>query len=139
MSIAMFLSGVAEYDLRDLEPMEQQESIERFLIEDRKGAFCVDVPPLARVAVLRLGQTRYQIVFTHHHLLLDGWSYVLLLKEVTAHYTACCSGQKLRLPPARLYRDYIHWLQQQDAQACEAFWRDALAGLTEATPLPCVG
>lgn len=129
---------VAEYDLRDLELMEQQESIERFLTEDRKRGFSLDVPPLARVAVLRLGQTRYQIVFTHHHLLLDGWSYVLLLKEVTAHYMACCSGQTLRLPPARLYRDYIHWLQQQDAQACEAFWRDALAGLTEATPLTCV-
>ncbi|HOG48088.1 MAG TPA: amino acid adenylation domain-containing protein, partial [Anaerolineae bacterium] len=75
------------------------------------------------------------LVWTHHHLLLDGWSLPLLLKEVFACYEAAREGREAALPQPRPYRDYVAWLQQQDLAAAEGYWRAALAGFTAPTPL----
>src|SRR5207244_9355688 len=72
---------------------------------------------------------------THHHLLLDGWSLPLLLKEVFQFYDAFCAGQELHLEICRPYGDFIAWLQQQDLSQAEAFWRQTLEGFTMPTSL----
>ena len=92
--------------------------------------------PLMRLLVARVDDDRHWCVWTHHHVILDGWSCSLVLKEVAAMYGADATGEGLYLPPARPYRDYIAWLQQQDNESAEAFWRDALAEVSEPTPLP---
>jgi hypothetical protein len=74
-------------------------------------------------------------VWTHHHLLLDGWSLPLVLGEVFQCYAAFAYDRPLSLPPLRPYRDYIAWLQRQDPAQAEAFWRRTLHGLTAPTPL----
>src|SRR5262249_5735370 len=69
------------------------------------------------------------LVWTHHHLEIDGWSWPLLLRE----WDAILRGEKL--PAARQYREYAAWLAQRPVDA--AFWRGHLAGFRAATPLPC--
>ena len=88
-----------------------------------------------RCALLRLGPQRHRFVWSHHHLLMDGWCNALLIKEVLACYRAQRQGQTLTLQPPRPYRDYILWLQQQDQQAAQAYWQKTLAGFTAPTPL----
>jgi hypothetical protein len=78
-----------------------------------------------RLTLIRLTDREYQFVWTHHHLLLDGWSMFLLLKEVFGQNSI----------PARPYRDYIERLQREDLAPAETFWRDELRGFTRPTPV----
>jgi amino acid adenylation domain-containing protein len=82
-----------------------------------------------------LAEDRYRIIWSHHHVLLDGWSTSLVLKEVFIYYEAICREEDIRLERGRPYRDYIAWLQQQDHAEAEAFWRQALKGFASPTPL----
>ncbi|HZA25088.1 MAG TPA: AMP-binding protein, partial [Dehalococcoidia bacterium] len=88
-----------------------------------------------RGALLRVAEDAYQFVWSLHHLLLDGWSLPLVLKEVLACYEGYCGGREVHLERPRPYRDYIAWLQRQDLARAEGFWREALRGLTAPTPL----
>ena len=96
-----------EYDWRGQTAEEQQERQEDFLRADRKKGFELGTPPLMRVILIRLEDERYWLVWSHHHLLLDGWSMPLLFKEVLAFYEAFSKGQELALPSPQPYRDYI--------------------------------
>jgi non-ribosomal peptide synthase protein (TIGR01720 family) len=87
-------------------------------------------PPLMRVALLRTQDDRHHVVWTAHHLLLDGWSSSLLLGEVLRAY----EGSPLPVPLGR-FRDHIAWLQARDPAAGEAHWRAQLARLESPTPL----
>ncbi|SFW33711.1 amino acid adenylation domain-containing protein [Nitrosovibrio sp. Nv17] len=86
--------------------------------------------PLMRVALIRLDDTRHRLVWTLHHILLDGWSMSRLVNELFA----CYDGRRLP-PPGPPYSNYIDWLAQQDAQADERFWKDSLSRLDGPTLL----
>jgi non-ribosomal peptide synthetase component F len=122
-------------DWRSLTGSERQERLHLFLEEDRARGFDLARAPLMRMTLIRLGETSYQFTWTHHHLLLDGWSVALVIKEVFAFYEAALNGEELRMEPTRPYRDYIQWLQQQDTDAAESYWRETLSGFTRPTPL----
>ncbi len=91
-----------------------------------------------RFAVLRTGKERQQFVWSFHHILLDGWSVPLVLGEVFSFYRAEVEGTEVQVEPSRPYGDYIRWLGEQQPEAAEQYWRRALAGFEEATPLPGV-
>lgn len=82
-----------------------------------------------RLTLVRLGKYRWQMVWTLHHILLDGWSSAALLAEVL---TETQGGHPTRPAP---YRDYFQWLANRDAAASERFWRDQLKDLSEPTRL----
>ncbi len=107
-----------------------QDRFEAFLIEDRRRGFELTKAPLMRVTLIRTGEEEHRLVWSFHHLLLDGWSLPLVLKDVMVLYAVDAP-----LPAVRPYRDYILWLQKQDLGAAEAFWRATLAGFTAPTPI----
>ena len=92
--------------------------------------------PLLRLALFRLADETHELVWSLHHLLLDGWSLALVLQDLLALYEAARGGSPVLLPPSRPFGDYVEWLQSQDLSQAEAYWRAALAGITAATPLP---
>jgi hypothetical protein len=124
-----------QHDWRGLSSVEQQEQLEAFIQAERKQGFELSEAPLMRLALIQMDDDVYEFIWSHHHLLLDGWSLSLVLKEVFAFYEAFCQGQDLHLKRSRPYRDYIAWLQEQDLTVAEAFWRQALSGLSAPTPL----
>ncbi len=73
------------------------------------------------------------MVWSFHHLLLDGWSLFQVLTDVFAHHAG---GDPGTLPDRPPHRDYVSWLRRRDPGAAERHWRLRLSGLTEATPLP---
>jgi amino acid adenylation domain-containing protein len=115
--------------------VEQKRRFETFLGEDRAQGFELSQAPLMRLTVLQLAEDAYQFTWSLHHLLLDGWSLLLLLQEVFQMYDAFCAGRELHLEASRPYGDYIAWLQQQDLSQAEAFWRQTLTGFTAPTAL----
>jgi len=115
-----------QYDWRAMEESERERRLEEFLRSDRALAFDLSKPPLMRLALIRLGDDRFQFVWSYHHLLMDGWSEALVYKELLEFYDAFSRGVEPPCEPARLYADYIAWLKRQDLSQAETFWREAL-------------
>ena len=109
-----------------------RDRLEAFLAEDRARGFDLGAASLMRLTVASVGAGCWQVIWTHSHLLLDGWSLPLVLQEVLAAYAGGGGG----LPVAPKYRDFVRWLRQGKAAGAAAFWREELAGFEEPTPLP---
>ncbi|GAA2221836.1 non-ribosomal peptide synthase/polyketide synthase [Streptomyces nogalater] len=103
---------------------ERDEEPAAFLARDRARGFSVLRPPLLRFTALGT-----RLVVTHHHLLLDGWSLPLLVRELFALYGGA------ELPEPVPYRAYPAWLAGRDRAASTAVWREELAGLPGPTLL----
>uniref|UniRef100_A0A2P1CYX5 AptB n=1 Tax=Fischerella sp. CENA298 TaxID=1622126 RepID=A0A2P1CYX5_9CYAN len=124
-----------QLDWRHLTPDEQQKHLEEFLSSDRQKKFDLAQAPLMRFTIIQLEEQRYQFIWSHHHILFDGWSMQIVLKEVLALYEANQRGEYLRLQGVRPYREYIEWLQQQDIEQAKHFWSKTLQGFEVPTSL----
>ena len=115
-------------------------SLEALLTEDRKQDFDFQHPPLMRVAVRSSENNQHDMIWSFHHILLDGWSVTLVMGELLQIYQQLAvEDVALSLPPAPPYLEYIQWLSKQDEQAAKDFWRQNLAGFNAPTPLPGTG
>ncbi|MCW2144626.1 condensation domain-containing protein, partial [Actinoplanes cyaneus] len=120
-----------EVDLSHLDDEAARAAADELGVEERKRRFDMATPPLVRVVLLKLGPARHRMMITLHHILLDGWSIAVLMRELWAIYKA--SGAATGLPAVVPYRDYLAWLAGQDAEAARDAWRQALLGATEPT------
>ncbi|MFN6462897.1 MAG: amino acid adenylation domain-containing protein [Nostoc sp. DedVER02] len=124
-----------QMDWRHLTPDEQQNHLEEFLSSDRQKKFNLAQAPLMRFTIIQLTEQKYQFIWSHHHILFDGWSMQIVLKEVLAFYEANQRGEYLRLQGVRPYREYIEWLQQQNIEQAKDFWQKTLQGFETPTSL----
>ncbi|MFI5843335.1 amino acid adenylation domain-containing protein [Catenuloplanes sp. NPDC051500] len=103
------------------------------LEEERAAGFDLAAPPLLRCLLVRHAADRHTLVLTHHHIVTDGWSVAVFLRDLLAGYAP--HGEPPRLTPVTPYRRYLHWLEGRDRQAATDAWRTALAGLDAPTLL----
>ncbi|GAA4449301.1 non-ribosomal peptide synthetase [Phytohabitans houttuyneae] len=96
---------------------------------DVDAPFDLGTGPLVRAALIRRGDERHELVLRFHHIVADGWSVSVLLRELLALYGGA------DLPPPTRYRDYLAWLGGRDRAAATEAWRTALDGLDEPTRL----
>lgn len=131
-------------DWRELDDATQQERMVELLTADREEGIDPTRGPLMRLTLVRLAEERHRLVWTEHHLLLDGWSVPIVLDELSRIYASLCAdaGRAVAgaaagaaLPPAPPYRRYIDWLSKQDRGEAEAYWRRLLAGVHGPTRL----
>jgi amino acid adenylation domain-containing protein/non-ribosomal peptide synthase protein (TIGR01720 family) len=133
-----------EEDWRHHDPAAQERLLAERLAADRQRGLRLDRAPLLRWLLLRLDDERHALVWTHHHLLLDGWSLANCVREALELYSAGSAGEAtargtaLELPEAPPFGDFVRSLAARDAAPLERFWRRRLAGLTAPTPLPGV-
>ncbi|WP_158881412.1 non-ribosomal peptide synthetase [Amycolatopsis anabasis] len=100
---------------------------------DRAEPFDLARPPLLRFTLVRTGSRQHALVLSAHHLLWDGWSAPILVRELLRLYAAAADPGAL--PRVRPFRDYLAWLAGQDRAAAEHAWAQALADLDEPTLL----
>ncbi|MCM3804719.1 non-ribosomal peptide synthase/polyketide synthase [Streptomyces sp. DR7-3] len=127
---------VTHLDWRGLSEERREAELERFRAEDLALGIDLAAPPLMRLALARLTDARVALIWTSHHLVLDGWSLAQVFTEVCERYTAAARGSAPALPVRRPFRDYLTWLEGQDGRETESHWRELLAGFTAPTPLP---
>ena len=120
-------------DLSGLDGAAQHERLAGIAAADRLERFDVAAPPLIRFALIKLAAGRHRLLLSNHHLLMDGWSAPILVREWLAAYGH--GGNVTLLPVVTPYRDYLAWLARQDRAAGLTAWRDALDGLDEGTHL----
>ncbi|MFG1645624.1 non-ribosomal peptide synthase/polyketide synthase [Amycolatopsis sp. NPDC049252] len=124
---------VTELDWRDL---GTGEALRDLLARDRAEPFDLAAAPLLRVTLARLPGDAVQLLWTFHHVLLDGWSVFQVLSDVCAAYAALRDGAVPALPNRRPFADYVTWLGAQGQAGAEEYWRRELGDVTEPTPLP---
>jgi len=122
-------------DWQGLSEQEQQEQLKVFLESDQQHSLQLSQPPLMRLHLIKLDKNTHQFVFSSHHLLLDAWSLPLVFNDLLNFYEAISQRETIRYQSPLSYRHYIAWLQQQDQELAEKFWKQKLQGFTAATPL----
>ncbi|WP_410586704.1 amino acid adenylation domain-containing protein [Amycolatopsis sp. lyj-23] len=125
-----------ELDWRDRTAAAQRDALTELLRADRAERFRTESAPLMRLTLVRTGEDTRELIWTHHHLLLDGWSLARVFQEVLAFQRAALTGVEFTPAPARPYRDYLGWLADRDPAQAEAFWRKEFGDFTAPTPLP---
>ncbi|WP_367127293.1 amino acid adenylation domain-containing protein [Saccharothrix sp. HUAS TT1] len=114
-------------DWSHLDEGARAERLRELLADDRARGMDLAAPPLMRIAVARLSPTSVQVLWTFHHVLLDGWSVFHVLSDVLDP-----AGPAQRPP----FRDYVAWLAEQDEAAAREHWGRALGDFDSPTPLP---
>jgi len=126
-------------DWRYLSKKEREEKLEVFIQEDRKKGFDLKKPPLFRLTLIQYAPRNYYLIWSQHHILLDGWCLPIILDDVFKAYQALRQNREIHLTLPRPYRDYIAWLQDQDLNKAEAFWKNYLSALEGPTQLSFKG
>ena len=127
---------VTRLDWTALAAAERSDELRRLLDGDRVAGMDIGVAPLLRLTLARLSATEVRVVWTFHHLLLDGWSVFQVLSDVFAAHAALTRGEPDAAPavPRRPFAEYLRWLAGRDHREAETFWRWTLAGLAAPTP-----
>ncbi|MBX4135285.1 amino acid adenylation domain-containing protein [Pseudomonas sp. S5F11] len=109
---------------------ECEQALQDLQQAQRRQGFNLSHAPLMRLLLVRTDEQRHELIYTHHHILMDGWSNSRLFGEVLQRYAGIAVPET-----AGRYRDYIGWLQQRDSAATEAFWREQVGALQAPTRL----
>ncbi|GGO52699.1 hypothetical protein GCM10012287_37580 [Streptomyces daqingensis] len=122
-----------QVDLTGVAAARREQVFRRLLHADLRGRFTLDRPPLLRYSLFDCGPGDHRLVLTNHHLLLDGWSMPLLVREFFALYDA--RGGTAKLPAVTPYREHLAALAELDAEASRTAWRETLGGISGPTRL----
>nr|WP_280471379.1 non-ribosomal peptide synthase/polyketide synthase [Nocardia cyriacigeorgica] len=122
-----------EVDLRELPEAERLGELQRRIAADQATHFDMAVPPLMRFTLFRTGETQWHLAITTHHILLDGWSMPLLMRDLLVLYAV--RGDQTALPRVASYRNFLGWLAGRDREESLRAWARALDGLGEPTQL----
>ncbi|WLQ16684.1 amino acid adenylation domain-containing protein [Hahella aquimaris] len=131
---------IERQDLRHIDSLRSDAYCRHFRDNERRLGFDLSQGPLWRISLLRLEDDLWEVVWSHHHILLDGWSYGLLLSELLATYRSLRQGEdaetQLNLTPTPPFSRYTRWLAAQDQAASAEYWRTYMDGFSEPTEPP---
>ncbi|MFD4990308.1 amino acid adenylation domain-containing protein, partial [Streptomyces sp. NPDC058374] len=133
---------VRTLDWSELTAQAREAALRDLLADDLARGLDLESAPLMRLTLIRCAEESVRVVWTFHHLLLDGWSTAALLSDVLTGYAALTGAESGPVPqadagPGRApFREYLEWLSGQDTAPGLAYWKSRLAGFEEPTPLP---
>ncbi|KMJ45340.1 hypothetical protein AB204_09455 [Xenorhabdus khoisanae] len=130
---------LVQHDLREIP--DAGTMLERLSTEEIYTPFDLSKGPLIRACLIRLADDEYQFLLTQHHIVSDGWSVSVLMRELSTLYAAFLAGQPNPLPPLTVqYPDYAAWQREwfsvERLQSQSDYWRTALAGVPVLLDLP---
>ncbi|WKT34215.1 non-ribosomal peptide synthetase [Bacillus amyloliquefaciens] len=129
-------SRVQFHDISHLDEKAQDKYADRFRKEDKDKGFDLQSDPLMRVSILKKAPERYVCIWSHHHIVMDGWCFGIVMKEFLMIYQSLGDGRLPSLEPVQPYGKYIKWLMKQDRKEAEIFWKTRLADLEQTASLP---
>jgi amino acid adenylation domain-containing protein len=124
---------VRYFDLSARDAAEKEKHLEAITVNDRQEGFDLGEIPF-RVTLCKTGEGLYELIISNHHILYDGWSSGIILKEFFDAFNALCKGPPLPAPPVKApFKAFVRRLLQQDEAAAEQkkFWERYLAGFGE--------
>ncbi|WP_221933408.1 non-ribosomal peptide synthetase [Flavobacterium sp. ZT3R18] len=119
-----------------LEESALEDYVERIKLEDRALGFDLESASQMRLLLLDLGNNDYEFIWSHHHILTDGWCMSILIKDFYQILNSLYQNRPLDLPKPVLYSSYIKWLDSTDNNASMVYWRDYLQGYSNIAEIP---
>ena len=128
-------------DLRELPEPEREREVQRLATNEALRPFDLAEGPLVRTTVLRLGENEHVGLLTMHHIVSDGWSTGILIREMAVLYDAFCSDRPASLPELPIqYADFAHWqrhwLEGEVLETQLTYWKQQLLGAPPLLELP---
>lgn len=117
-------------DLRDRACQTRAMEADRLRRAELDGGFDLDHPPLMRVQLVRMADDQWQMIWTVHHLVTDGWSAARILGELFTFYRSLQDADAPRLPASAEFSSYVRWLDQRSTDDAREFWQSRLAHAT---------
>lgn len=136
----VYENAVLDWDYEDWSSCEADDidkQLENFLCEERNKNFDLTMPCLMRFHVIYLGKNKYELIWSSHHIIFDGWCVPLIFKNLQENYTRLAyenNGASLCFSSAP-YKNYLVWLKDQDKTKAEKFWQSMLCGIKAPTAL----
>jgi non-ribosomal peptide synthase protein (TIGR01720 family) len=124
-----------EDDWRDLDDRARELELQLEFDRDARTGLDLTSPPLMRVTLVRLAEAEWRLIWTTHHLCIDGWSWPRVFKEIADIYAALEEQRPPELEPAAGFGSYVGWLKRRHESLSETYWKGVLAGLKAPTPL----
>ena len=128
-----------ELDWSHLSKAEQEERLSLLLKEQSEEGFDLSRAPLMNLTLIRLSRECHYFHWDYHHMILDGWSVTIVLKEIFTIYHSLRENHEVQLADPQPYQTYIGWLGRQDLTTAETFWKEKLEGFTPSTLLSTEG
>ncbi|MGB8194441.1 MAG: amino acid adenylation domain-containing protein [Chitinophagaceae bacterium] len=110
---------------------QSERSINRYKENDREKGFDLSSGSQMRLTILYAGDDTYEFIWSHHHILMDGWGGSILINEFFAIYDSLLEGKDAQLNPVKDYAAYIKWLRGIDKSASLAYWHQYLDGFEQ--------
>ncbi|MDQ1352804.1 MAG: hypothetical protein QG657_3110, partial [Acidobacteriota bacterium] len=130
------LCEIRYHDLARMDDDQKKTALAKVKTDDRDEDFDLTRVPF-RVILCQLAETQYEMIISNHHILYDGWSNGIILKEFfNAYYSLSKGKQRLKLPVKTSFKEFVRWLQNQDKIKQEQYWGNYLAGFEMAAELP---
>lgn len=104
--------------------------------QDIQHGFDITSAGLMKFKLVKMNQNHHSLIWTRHHLIVDGWCTSIILHDVQQAYSAICNHTQPALNSGRPYRDFIAWLNQRDTRESEQYWADCFAGYENLARLP---
>lgn len=104
--------------------------------KDKQTGFNLENPTQMRLLVLDLGNNEYEFIWSHHHILIDGWCMSILINDFYQILHGINQGISVELPVAKPYSQYIEWLDKIDSAKSLSFWKDYLADYSNVAQIP---
>ncbi|OUS31220.1 hypothetical protein A9Q99_04275 [Gammaproteobacteria bacterium 45_16_T64] len=127
--------SITKYDWSSFSAEEAKAKLERYLIDDRNLGFNFKQPGILRITWVSMPGDRYQLIWSFHHILLDGWSMPVVFSELFSIYEALSESSTIMLNSPPKYQAFIEWQQAQDNTESQRFWTEYLKGFSAPTPI----
>ncbi|MGG4442605.1 tyrocidine non-ribosomal peptide synthetase TycB [Brevibacillus fortis] len=126
-------------DLTAYDVQEKQQRYTQYKRNDQEKTFHLAKDSLMRVAIFQMTESEYQVIWSFHHILMDGWCFSIIFDDLLSVYLSLKNGAPISLEPVQPYSLFIRWLEKQDKQAALSYWREYLEQFEQQTSLPKFG
>ncbi len=122
--------ALIEEDWNAFSTEEQKNKLNEFLIQDRNFGIDLKEWPLMHLSTIRLSNNEQLIVWSFHHIIMDGWSVCRIIEELDHYYSTLLEGKSLILKKSPSFGNYIGWWKRHDCSKNKLFWDKYLDGFT---------
>ncbi len=126
------------FSFDDWQLLDANARVDRFqetLLADRGQDFDLSRAPLTRLKLIAWGPGSYRIIWTYHHILLDGWSWATVARDFLRALEARLQSRNPKLQQSTAFRNYVSWIGEQDVPEAKRKWQQELEELTGPTYL----
>ncbi len=128
-------ANVSWHDLRETSPSDQQSWLANFCEKDAATGLDLSESPVSRLTAIRTADDAYECVWSCHHLLLDGWSAIVILRDLFSLYQSERNSVATELNQIPSYGEYLAWHKLQSDAVSSAYWTSYLSGFSNPNSL----